>query len=315
ATGGAAAEGVGRSEPGSTGRARCAHGCQQRRRCTCRTLPQHAGRCPRRHARPCKPVRPLNRSARGRPVARGGRAARRPPDQSPAGLDKGKHRTPACREREGRGHCATHATRGLPELRGARPRRTAASEPTRGTLMDETPVREFTTAVPRWSPHVAPIRLENATEAQQEALKVTPSNTKVSDYMLVLAHDPESLKQRNPLFNEIMYGPGGLSRADRELGSAAASVVNHCVYCTAVHSSRYIELTDQRDIIERIFEDELRAVLPAREQVLFDYAARLAVTPPAVDAESVQALRDAGLSDLEIVDLTLASGIFAWANR
>src|SRR5690606_24890700 len=136
-------------------------------------------------------------------------------------------------------------------LRGAPPRRTAASESTRGALMDETPVREFTTAVPRWSPHVAPIRLENATEAQQEALKVTPSNTEVSDYMLVLAHDPESLKQRNPPFTEIMYGPGGASRSDRELGSVAASAINRCIYCTAVHSSRYISLTERVDVIEQ----------------------------------------------------------------
>ena len=181
--------------------------------------------------------------------------------------------------------------------------------------MDETPVREFTTQVPRWSPHLTPIRLQDATPAQLEALEVTPSNTGVSDYMLVLAHDPESLKHRNPLFNEIMYGPGGLSRADRELGSVAASAVNHCVYCTAVHSKRYIELTEQTDVIERIFQDELRAVLPEREQVLFDYAAKLAITPPAVDAADLQALRDVGLSELEVIDLTLASSIFGWANR
>lgn len=181
--------------------------------------------------------------------------------------------------------------------------------------MPETPIRDFTTQVPRWSPHLTPIRLEDATPIQQEALEVTPSNTKVSDYMLVLAHDPESLKHRNPLFNEIMYGPGGASRADRELGSVAASAINHCVYCTAVHSSRYISLTEREDVIERIFEDELRAVLPEREQAIFDYAAQLALTPPAVDTAAVQALRDQGLSDIEIVDVTLASSIFAWANR
>lgn len=181
--------------------------------------------------------------------------------------------------------------------------------------MDEEPIREFTIAVPQWRPYLDPIRLEDASAAQQEALAITPSNTKVSDYMLVLAHDPESLKHRNPLFNEIMYGPRGLARADRELGSAAASVVNHCVYCTAVHSSRYIELTDQREVIESIFADELRAALPAREQVLFDYAARLALVPPAVDEDLIDALREVGLSPLEIIDLTLASSIFAWANR
>ena len=137
--------------------------------------------------------------------------------------------------------------------------------------MDQ-PVREFTVQVPRWQPHIRPIRLEDATPEQQEALEVTPSNTKVSDYMLVLAHDPQSLKHRNPLFNDIMYGPGGLSRADRELGAVGASEVNRCIYCTAVHASRYIALTDQADVIDKIFEDEAQAVLPPREQALFNYA-------------------------------------------
>jgi len=181
--------------------------------------------------------------------------------------------------------------------------------------MDKMRIDDFTTQVPRWSPHLAPIRIEDATAAQREALEITPSNTKVSDYMLVLAHDPESLKHRNPLFNEIMYGHGGASRADRELSSVAASAINHCIYCTAVHASRYISLTERDDIIEQVFQNELRAVLPEREQTIFDYAAQLSLTPPAVNIAAVQALRDQGLSTIEIVDVTLASSIFAWANR
>ena len=179
----------------------------------------------------------------------------------------------------------------------------------------DNPIQEFTVQVPRWSPHLQPIRLEDATPEQQEALEVTPSNTKVSDYMLVLAHDPQSLKHRNPLFNTIMYGPGGLSRADRELGAVGASGVNRCIYCTAVHASRYIALTDQPEVIDTIFEDEISAVLPPREQAIFDYAVNLSSTPPLVTDLHVQALREAGLSDLEIVDLTLSAAIFGWANR
>ena len=44
-------------------------------------------------------------------------------------------------------------------------------------------VNEFTTQVPKWSPHLEPIDLENATALQLEALEVTPSNTKISDYV------------------------------------------------------------------------------------------------------------------------------------
>lgn len=100
-------------------------------------------------------------------------------------------------------------------------------------------IHDFTTEVPDWRPRVTPVDLDQATAAQLDALKVTPSNTKVSDYVLTLAHDVETLKVRSPLFNAIMYNRGGLGRAGRELGATAASVVNRCVYCAAVHASRY----------------------------------------------------------------------------
>ena len=177
-------------------------------------------------------------------------------------------------------------------------------------------VQEFTTQIPRWSPHIRPIRQAEATPLQQKSLEVTPSNGPISDYVLVLAHDPETLIHRNPLFNEIMAGSeGGLAPADRELGAVGASEVNRCIFCTAVHSKRYIELTDQAEVIESIFEDAAAAVLPPREQALFDYAVALAAVPPKADHSHIEALRDVGLTDLEIIDLTLSAAVFCWANR
>ena len=73
-------------------------------------------------------------------------------------------------------------------------------------------IKNFTRELPDWKPRVKPVNLDEATEAQLDALKVTPSNTKVSDYVLTLAHDVESLKIRSPLFNAIMYDKGGLKR-------------------------------------------------------------------------------------------------------
>ena len=77
------------------------------------------------------------------------------------------------------------------------------------------PIKDFTTVIPFWQPRVAPVELENATDEQLEAMKVTVSNTKIGEYTLVLAQDPETLQQRTPLFNGIMYSRGGLSRAER----------------------------------------------------------------------------------------------------
>jgi uncharacterized peroxidase-related enzyme len=177
------------------------------------------------------------------------------------------------------------------------------------------PIHTFTAKVPIWSPYVTPVELATATPEQLAAMKVTPSNTGASSYVRTLAHDPESLEVRSPLFNLIMYGKDGLPPAERELGAIGASIVNRCVYCVAVHASRFIAHTKRTDVIDTIFTEERAARLEPRNQVLFDFAAKLSTTPIEAGVADARALKDAGLSTLEQLDLVLSAAIFGWANR
>ncbi|WP_062225867.1 peroxidase-related enzyme [Aureimonas frigidaquae] len=176
-------------------------------------------------------------------------------------------------------------------------------------------LKDFTLDPVGWQPYVEPVRLDEASEAQRDALKVTPSNRKISDYVLVLAHDAEMLRERTPLFNDIMYAKGGLSRGERELGSLSASVMNHCIYCAYVHATRYIAETDQREVVEALYADKDAARLPEREQAIVDYSIKLTRAPHSLDRSDTERLHAVGLSDLEILDLIHAVAIFGWANR
>jgi uncharacterized peroxidase-related enzyme len=176
-------------------------------------------------------------------------------------------------------------------------------------------VRKFTTRVPKWRPHVTPIDLETASEAQRAALSETPSNTKISDYVLVLAHDPEALAARTPLFNGIMYDPGGLSRVERELGAVAASFVNRCIYCAAVHASRYNQITNDETVMRKVFLDGAAAGIDPRSKAILEFGVRLTQCPPEITKADIDTLKAEGLSDEEIIDLTLATALFGWANR
>lgn len=176
-------------------------------------------------------------------------------------------------------------------------------------------VHEFTTTIPEWKPYVKPLDLAEASAEQLEALKITPSNTKVSDYVLVLAHDVETLTHRSPLFNGVMYNKGGLSRAEREIGAVGASIVNRCIYCAAVHASRYNQLTKDETVIAAIFADGVDAEIEPRLKAIFDFAVKLSKCPSDADGSDMQALVDAGLAKDEILDLILSSSLFGWANR
>ena len=176
-------------------------------------------------------------------------------------------------------------------------------------------VHKFTRTVPHWQPRVAPVKLDEATPEQLDALKITPSNTKVSDYVLTLAHDVESLTVRSPLFNAIMYDAGGMSRSERELGALGASMVNRCIYCAAVHADRHAKLEKDTGVTDELFAKGENADLSARNRAIFDFARKAAEAPPAAGQAEMDALRDAGLSDEEILDLILSSALFGWANR
>jgi len=176
-------------------------------------------------------------------------------------------------------------------------------------------IHKFTRKVPQWRPRVTPVELADLTQAQRDALQVTPSNTKVSDYVLTLAHDTESLAVRSPLFNAIMYDAGGLSRAERELGALGASMVNRCIYCAAVHADRHAKLEKDTRVTDALFSKGEKADLSPRDRAIFDFARTSAEAPPTTGPKEMAALRSAGLTDEEILDLILSSALFGWANR
>jgi len=176
-------------------------------------------------------------------------------------------------------------------------------------------IADFTTTIPYWHPYVTPVDLESATQEQLDAMKVTPSNSGISEYTLVLAHDPESLQHRSPLFNAVMFNRGGLSRAERELGAVAASIANRCIFCAAVHGNRYNQLTKDDVAMQQIFADGEHAELDPRRSAILKFATQLSMCPSAATTEHMQGLVDAGLTLEEILDLILSASLFGWANR
>ena len=176
-------------------------------------------------------------------------------------------------------------------------------------------LHKFTRSIPDWRPRIEPVKLDEANSDQLEALQITPSNTKVSDYVLTLAHDVESLKVRSPLFNAIMYDKGGMSRSEREIGAIGASIVNRCIYCASVHASRHAKLTKSDEVTDKIFVDGENAKLSARDAVILKFSVKLSDSPSRADKDDFNELKTVGLNEEEILDLILSTSLFGWANR
>ena len=176
-------------------------------------------------------------------------------------------------------------------------------------------IKGFTNESLDWKAWLDVVKLNKATPEQIAILEESHPKAKESDYYLFLAHQPEILRQRSAAFNAIMYAPGGMPRAERELSTAVVSRINGCVYCASVHAQRFEQLAKRNDTIKQVFEDPHTAGTTDREKAIVQFSIALTERPDTVSASSIQTLKDAGLTEAEILDLIHSVAIFAWANR
>ncbi|WP_311223707.1 MULTISPECIES: peroxidase-related enzyme [unclassified Acidovorax] len=173
----------------------------------------------------------------------------------------------------------------------------------------------YTSETLDWKSWLPVLDVASASEEQNAVLDLSHPKARTSDFYLLLAHQPRVLSERSQAFNAIMYAPGGLARADREVAATVVSRVNGCVYCASVHAQRFEQLAKRNDVMAQIFTDPDTAGTNARERAIGQASAALTRAPGTFSAQHLQPLRGAGLSDLEILDALHAAALFAWANR
>lgn len=173
----------------------------------------------------------------------------------------------------------------------------------------------FTSEVLGWKAWLEVLNPETATPEQQHVLEVSHPKAKTMDFYLVLARQPQVLLERSQAFNAIMYAPGGLSRAEREVAATAVSRSNGCVYCASVHAQRFEQLAKRNDVMAQLFDDPDTAGTNARERAIIQASLALTRAPGSFGKQNLQPLRDAGLNDLEILDMLHSAALFGWANR
>ncbi|PYD91170.1 alkylhydroperoxidase [Pseudomonas syringae pv. pisi] len=95
-----------------------------------------------------------------------------------------------------------------------------------------------------------------------------------------------------------------LSARDVEVVKLAVSAVNGCDYCVAAHSLMGKMAGLSPDALAAVRQGQ--ATGNAREDALAEFARHLVTTRGTVDASRIEAVKAAGVSDAQIVDLTLA---------
>lgn len=182
-------------------------------------------------------------------------------------------------------------------------------------MSDAIKINGFTNETLGWKAWLDVVDVETATPEQLRILEASHPQAKTSDYYLLLVHEPEILDHRSETYNAIMYAPGGAQRAERELGALTVSRINGCVYCASVHAQRFEQLAKRNQIVADVFTDPATAGDNERDKAIIKLATALTESPDNFDPAHVQALKDLGMSEKEILDIIHSVSIFGWANR
>lgn len=176
--------------------------------------------------------------------------------------------------------------------------------------------RRFTLDQLTWVPWIEPVPADALDADQRAVLDAHATLSADSPYYRTLLHDPAALDHRTHVYNALMYGRGGLPRAERELITLLVSRINGCVYCASVHGRKFAQLGRDTDAARRVLDEGTAALAgDPRRAALGRFTERQTATPPAATADDVAALRAAGIEGTALLDVVHCVALFGWANR
>jgi uncharacterized peroxidase-related enzyme len=127
--------------------------------------------------------------------------------------------------------------------------------------------------------------------------------------------EPEILMRQVDLYVEILMGPGPLTREEREMIAVVVSAANKSAY-GAVHHSEALEFLEKDPgALNRLLQEYVTKHATPRSKALLAYAAKLTFNPKGITEDDIKDLREAGLTDQEILRANLVAAYFNFSNR
>ena len=126
---------------------------------------------------------------------------------------------------------------------------------------------------------------------------------------------PDKLRTFIASYNELMLGPSGLSKLEREMIAVAVSAANRCYYCLVAHGAAVRQLSEDPELGEMLVMNYRVAELPVRQRVMLDFVVKLTETPHLITHEDRAGLSGQGFSDADIFDIAEVAGFFNMTNR
>jgi uncharacterized peroxidase-related enzyme len=158
-------------------------------------------------------------------------------------------------------------------------------------------------------PEEAAGRLAEAYQAQVDKIQRVTELTEIGSLY------PELVATRLRLYEVVDATPSDVPEWLRRSVALLTSVINGCLFCTVGHTEKLIA-SGHAEIAEAIKANPGAATTgDPRADVVLAYARKLVVSPKDIVEADVTAIRGAGWSDLDILDVNNIAAYYCDINR
>ena len=116
-------------------------------------------------------------------------------------------------------------------------------------------------------------------------------------------------------FDDLMRGPSGLSKTQREMIAVVVSAESQSPYCEIAHAAALRLRTKDPMFVDRLAANYRHIGLDPRDRAMLDFAVKLTDTPGECGEDDLVRLREAGFTDQDILHLVEVTAIFNYNVR
>jgi uncharacterized peroxidase-related enzyme len=150
--------------------------------------------------------------------------------------------------------------------------------------------------------------------------RVKGPDNNVDNIMLAHSLRPHSMEGHMSLYKYVLHHPRNVvPKSYLETIGVYVSLLNNCRYCIDHHYSGLIRLLqdDARATVIRSALDnqDPAAAFDGKELAGLQYVEKLTANAAAMSASDIEALRESGFDDGEILEINQVAAYFAYANR
>jgi uncharacterized peroxidase-related enzyme len=125
---------------------------------------------------------------------------------------------------------------------------------------------------------------------------------------------PDVLAAETEMIRAVLLAEDLLTRVQKEFILLAVSAANWNTYCVAVHSGVLAAVGISNEVSDLVATDHHQAALPERDHALLDFALKLIREPEAFDRPDVDALRQQGFSEEQIIEAVAMASLTNFLN-